>query len=114
MSYMTDIQSDLGESATLSVVTKTVNKWGDAAESTASKTVTGVFQIMAAADDEVQEGILETGDLTIFFDSSATNLSYVVPQNRISYKSQDYEIVEVVKESTLDSQSHYEVHCKRI
>ena len=114
MTYMQDIQRDLGESKTLTVVTKTVNMYGDAAESTSTVTIKGVFQIMTADDSEVQEGLLQTGDLTIFLDSSATNLSSVIPKNRVSYKSNDYEIMAVIKESTLNNMSHYEVHCKRI
>ncbi len=114
MTYMTDIQRDLGESVTLTIVTKTNNKWGDASEATSTCSIKGVFQIMTAADKEVQEGILKTGDLMAFFDSAATNLSYIIPPNRIAYKSKNYEIFEVVKESTLGNQSHYEVHGKRI
>ena len=111
---MTDIERDFGESKTLTIVTRTVNMYGDASESTTTAIIKGVFQIMNADDDEVKEGLFQTGDLTIFLDSSATNLSSVVPKNRVSYKHQNYEIMEVVKESTLNSNSHYEVHCKRM
>ena len=95
-------------------VTKTIDDWGEATESTTDYTVKGHVQILSSEDESVKAGILKVGDLIAFFDRNATNISYVKRGNKIYYDSEWYKINEVIKEPTLNGQGHYEVHARRI
>lgn len=114
MGHIVDIINDIGEEITIRNVSKTNSSWGDATETLTDVTVSSHVQIMSGDDEEVEEGILERGDLIAFFDPLDTNAAYFKLGNRISYDSRWYEIVDVIKEPSQIGGGHVEVHARKI
>jgi len=117
---MTDIQKILkehGETVTVKEISITVDSYGQQTETETNYTITALPQIMNAESLEVQEGVLEVGDLVLFIDPEDSNISHVKLNNIVTYDGSDYKIVNVIKEKAVErgkTWSHYEVHAKRI
>jgi len=84
-----------GTSVTLKIITKdSYSKWGDAAESSSNASKTAFVQVLTQEDELVEEGIFQAGDHIFWFKGDETNINR---GNRITYKNEDYEIVETLE-----------------
>ena len=117
---MTDIKKILkehGETVTIKEITINVDSYGQQTELETNYTITALPQIMSAESLEVQEGVLEVGDLILFVDPEDVNISHIKLNNIVNYDGSDYKIVNIIKEKAVErgkTWSHYEVHAKRI
>ena len=75
---------------------------------------TAIVQIMSLDDNQVQMGILEVGDATIFFDHNATVSPSSTTKYDIIFNSIKYEVKMVVVEYGEDGGLIFqECHCKK-
>lgn len=86
--------SQLGDSVTIRIVTKTAySKWGDATETTSDTTnIKCMINVMSESDQEVKEGILKTGDIRFWFKASQT----INRGDRIQWDSKWYEVDNII------------------
>jgi len=87
----------------------TYNDRGDITEGSTQYQITAIVQVLDGSEDMVKEGYLEGGDIVIFISSTDQNISVVERGNRVTWNSENYRIVNVIK-----NEGHYEVHCKKI
>jgi len=117
---MTDIQKILkehGETVIVKEISVTTDSYGQQTETEINYSITALPQIMSAESLEVQEGVLEVGDLVLFIDPEDSNINHVKLNNIVNYDDSDYKIVNIIKEKAVEkgkTWSHYEVHAKRI
>ena len=102
------IVDQIGETLTLTDITRTYNDRGDATESTTDYSIKGYVDEMAGDEEIVTEGILEKGDIIVFIDEDEDNVEYLEVGNRFTRNSINYIIKNVIH-----NKGHYEVHCRR-
>jgi len=88
------IIEDLGESTTVRIVTDDdFSKWGDAAESVSDTASVKCFMnIMGQEDNEVKEGIFQSGDIRFWFKGDQT----ISRGDRLQYASEWYEVKNIL------------------
>ena len=106
------IITNVGESITITEVTRTLDEYGDESESTSTSSVNGVVEILPADEDIVKSGILNTGDAIGYFDPDDT--SHIKEGNRVNHNSIDYVITAVDTYSIGGNAIHIEAHLKRL
>ncbi len=85
------IIADVGTDITIREITRTIDKYGDATESTSDTTVKGLIVLVGSDDNVVKSGILNVGDAVGFFKPS--DKAYIKAGNRVQYQNVWYEIV---------------------
>jgi len=105
---------NVGESVTIVDVSRTLDDRGyESTTSTTNYSSKAIVQEMTAGDEEVEEGILQAGDIIAFFDENADNVSYLKNDNKLTGiaslgSSRVYLIRNVIHNS-----GHYEVWASR-
>lgn len=116
MTYIDNILSEVGQTVTVTIKSQSVDEWGHATETqVATGNTTASLQVMSQDDDEVKEGIMERGDLQIFFSPTDTYATYFDLDSYIIYitwDSKNFKVYDVIKEMGIES-GHYELHAKR-
>lgn len=112
MDYLSGLASQIGETATLKYETsKSINKYGDADETRASKDITAVFEFFDAESDEVREGEYEEGDIRFYIDDSEDKIQVGAI---VEYDGKSYKIDEVQLQRLNASSGHYEVRARQV
>jgi len=81
---------DVGEGITITKVTKTLDDYGDASESTSTTTITGIVELLEADEEIVKSGILDMGDAVLYFKPGDS--SDIKPGNRVTHNNINYVI----------------------
>ncbi|MHA1852279.1 MAG: hypothetical protein ACTSUF_02105 [Candidatus Heimdallarchaeaceae archaeon] len=117
MTYVDDILDQVGETITVQIKSESLDNMGHATETlVTSGTTTAVLQVMSQDDEEVKAGIMERGDLQIFFSPSDTYANYFNLDSYniyIVWNNKTFKVYNIIKESGIES-GHYELHAKRI
>jgi len=106
------IVEDIGESFTMSGVSKTYNDYGDPTETYTDYILSGVVQVIDGSEDELAEGLLQVGDIIVFVDENEPEAGNIKTDNYLTITetvSGIFRVVNVVK-----NEGHIEVHGKRI
>lgn len=122
--YMKEILDcpGLGVSVTVQSIADTFNDWGDVTgEVTTNFSFTAQVQVLTGDDDHVQEGILNAGDIEVYFNPSDSNISAVKRSNRILIDTDNdstdetYEIINVIHEPSVNvNETHIMVLARRL
>src|SRR3990167_5629369 len=99
----------IGESFTISGVTKTFNDQGDPTETYTAYYLSGIVQVMAGDEDEVREGLLEKEDIIVFVDEDETGATNLKCDNHLTVSVMTSGIFSIIHNS-----GHYEVQAKKI
>jgi hypothetical protein len=103
------ITSDLGETVTISAVSRTYDDRGDSTETETTYSSIAVVQIMDGSEEETKEGVLEKEDIIAFFDENGSNVAQLKVGGYLTYGSKKYEIRNVIT-----NPGHYEVWAKKV
>lgn len=106
------IIEDVGESVTVTEVTRTIDEYGDESESTSNSSVNAVIELMSSDEEIVKSGILNVGDAIGYFDPNDN--SVLSPGNRVTHNSITYVITAVDKYGIGGTAMQTEVQMKRI
>jgi glycerol dehydrogenase-like iron-containing ADH family enzyme len=116
MTYDFDISGivdAVGETVSIVSVSRSYSDRGKETQTNTSYSSKAVVQEMTADDFEVQEGIVQAGDITAFFDEDANNVAYLLNDNKITSvvslgSTRTYLITNVIH-----NDGHYEVWASR-
>lgn len=118
MGYASDIIDEVGETVTVTIKSQTTDDWGHETETTVTTgSTTASAQIMDGSEEEVKEGLMQTGDLTIFFKPNDTFVDYFDLNSYnvfVTYNSIEYRIYNIIQEPASIQSGHYELHGRRI
>lgn len=105
----TEIYNLLSESVTYQTISRSYNSNDHLVETPVNTTVTVVVEILDL--DSVNElgGLLNVGDVIVYFLGTAT----VNQEDKIIHNSITYSIEKVIPHNTGSTVNFYEVHCKR-
>lgn len=106
------IVDDLGESFTLSGVSRTFNDRGDATEAYTAYAMNGVVQVMTGDEEEVKEGIVDKEDIVIFIDENETNITSIKKDDYITISTLVSGIFLI--DTIIHNSGHYELYAKRV
>jgi len=106
------IITSIGESVTVTSVTRTIDAYGDESESTSTSSINGVIEILPADEELVKSGILNIGDAIGYFDPD--DASVLKEGNRISHNSIDYVITAVDTHGFGGNSMHTEVQLRKV
>lgn len=112
---MTPIMLDVGQSFTVSGVTKTIGEaWSDTTESYTDYVLSGVVEVVDGSSELVTEGLLRRNDIVIYAPDDQTNVSQLALDNYVTFSSgivsgSVYRIVD-----SIHNRGHYEVAAKRV
>ena len=107
------IVNRFGSDVTLTVITRTYDDADDPrepAESESTSTIKGLVQWVTGEEDAVKSGILQVGDAVLYVPVGTT----IVNENQITYESEDFRVVGVVKQRTSSGAHYLEVRLKRL
>lgn len=99
-----------GDSITIRSITRTLDDYGDASESTSDTDATAFVNVMTKEDEEVKEGTFQQGDKRFFiFTSSVVNRG-----DHIQHNNNWYEVEEVDEQTAINSTYYKEVVARKI
>lgn len=105
------ITDQLGESVTISGVSRTYNTRGDATETYTSLILSSVVvEILNSEDDLVKEGIMQRNDIMVFIDETDDN-ALVAADNYITV-STTISGIYIIRE-VIDNKGHLQVLAKK-
>jgi hypothetical protein len=101
----------VGESISISGVSRTLNTWGDATETYTAYYLSGVVQVNSGDEESVPEGIIGKEDIIIFVDTDETNANQLKLENYVTISETTSGVFRIV--NVINNPGHYEVWAKK-
>lgn len=106
-----DVIESLGCTVTLKIKTSSFSKYGDESANTSSISIIAGVNDINGEEDWNREGVFVPGDKLFFIKSS---VSGITEGNLITYRSNDYEIAQIISPDISDNLQFYEVRAHKI
>jgi hypothetical protein len=103
----------IGETVSIVSVSRTYSDRGAETQTNTSYSSKAVVQEMTADDYEVQEGIMQSGDITAFFDEDASNVAYLLNDNKMTSMASLGSTRTYLIKNVIHNDGHYEVWASR-
>jgi len=106
------IIDDVGEGVTVRQVTRTIDEYGDATESTVDGTLNAVIELLQADDEVVKSGILNMGDAVAYFNPD--DVTSIKDGNEVQHNSIWYVIKAINVYAIGGTAIHIEAYMSKI
>jgi len=106
------IIGDVGESVTITHVTRAIDEYGDATETTSTSSVNAIIEILEADEELLKSGILNIGDAIGYF--KPTDSASIKEGNRVAHNSIDYVITAVEMYGIGGTNLHMQARLKKV